>query len=86
MLRQHGFELRRPYTDILRDEIHELRAHLGTVQYRILFFFHEHSAVLSHGLVKKKATVPDKEIDLAVVRKTKYRANPDVHRCKEQLP
>lgn len=83
LLRQEGHDLRRPYADILRDGIHELRAHLGTVQFRILYFFHESTVVLSHGLIKKKAKVPNKEIDAAVLRKKKYRNNPMMHTHEE---
>jgi phage-related protein len=36
-----GHELRRPEADYLRDGIYELRVHLGTVNYRMLYFFHE---------------------------------------------
>src|SRR5438132_383583 len=39
LLEQFGFELRRPSADILRDGIWELRAKLGTVHNRILYFF-----------------------------------------------
>jgi len=35
-----GHELRRPEADYLRDDIDELRARRGRVQYRILYFFH----------------------------------------------
>src|SRR5687767_2845355 len=66
LLKQRGAELRRPHADILRDEIHELRARLGTVQYRMLYFFHGRTAVLSHGIIKKGAQVPAKEIELAI--------------------
>jgi putative component of toxin-antitoxin plasmid stabilization module len=34
-----GHELRRPEADYLRDGIHELRIHLGSVNYRLLYFF-----------------------------------------------
>ncbi len=36
-----GYEARRPHADYLRDGIYELRAKWGTVNYRILYFFHE---------------------------------------------
>jgi phage-related protein len=83
LLRQHGFDIRRPHADVLRDEIHELRTHLGTVQYRILYFYHDKVAVLSHGFVKKKAKVADVEIDLAISRKMKFRKNPERHSFEE---
>ena len=64
-----GNELRRPHADILRDGIYELRAKVGTVNYRMLYFFcGSDTACLSHGFTKKGA-VPDAEIDRAVGRK-----------------
>ena len=46
-----GHELRRPEADLLRDGIYELRARLGTVNYRMLYFFHGRSAaVLAHAI------------------------------------
>ena len=56
---------------------------MGTVQYRILYFYHQKDAVLSHGFAKKKAKVPDKEIDAAIERKTKYQQDPEGHRIEE---
>jgi phage-related protein len=35
-----GHELRRPEADFLRDGIYELRVRLGTVNYRMLYFFY----------------------------------------------
>lgn len=50
MLESLGHELRRPQSDILRDGIHELRVHLGHVNYRILYFFDGRTAtVLTSG-------------------------------------
>lgn len=48
-LAELGHELRRPEADLLRDGIYELRVRAGNVHYRILYFFHEGQAVLSHG-------------------------------------
>ena len=54
-LREMGHELRRPEADFLRDGIYELRASLGGVHYRILYFFHgAAAAVVSHGLAKER--------------------------------
>ena len=36
----HGHELRRPEADYLRDGIHELRVRFGSVNFRLLYFFH----------------------------------------------
>lgn len=84
-LAQFGHELRRPSADILRDEIHELRAKMGKVQYRILYFFHGREAVvLAHAIIKKGARVPRADIDLAVQRKEAFRLAPEVHTYHEE--
>ncbi len=75
-----GHELRRPEADLLRDGIHELRAALGGLNYRILYFFHGREAVvLSHGIVKQQAQVPEKEIDRAIERKSAFAKDPKGH-------
>ena len=54
LLGQLGHELRRPAADYLRDEIYELRAKQGHVQYRMLYFFHDRDVVvLAHALTKE---------------------------------
>jgi len=51
-----GHELRRPEADLLRDGIYELRARLGSVNYRLLYFFHGQTvSVIAHGLTKEAA-------------------------------
>jgi phage-related protein len=82
-LSEMGHELRRPEADILERGIHELRARLGTVQYRILYFFHQQTAVLSHGFIKEGSEVPMKEIELALRRKKAFDVDPDTHTHKE---
>jgi phage-related protein len=58
-LRDLGHELRRPEADYLRDGIYELRVRVGSVNYRMLYFFHENmAAVVSHGLTKEKRVPP----------------------------
>ena len=48
-LREVGHELRRPEADFLRDGIHELRATVRGVHYRVLYFFHKQiAAVVAH--------------------------------------
>ena len=81
-LKTMGHELRRPEADVLRDGIHELRARMGTINYRVLYFFHGQTAVLSHGLTKERE-VPDREIGLAIARKELFEANPLRHTLKE---
>lgn len=70
-LERLGHELRRPAADILRNKIHELRAKLGKVHYRILYFFYEQErnvACLTHGFTKE-GPVPDTEIEYAIEAK-----------------
>lgn len=78
-----GHELRRPEADYLRDGIYELRIRHQSVNYRILYFFHERGeAVVSHGLQKERA-VPPKEIEAARRRQETYRADPEQHAYEE---
>jgi phage-related protein len=78
-----GYELRRPEADYLRDGIYELRTRLGTVNYRMLYFFHGNiAAVVSHGLTKERA-LPPKEIDLAVQRQQQFSKSPIAHTHEE---
>ena len=85
-LAQLGHELRRPEADYLRDGIHELRWRLGSVNYRLLYFFHGREAVvLAHGLTKE-GRVPGKDIDLAVKRKSLFLEKPDEHAHHEESP
>jgi phage-related protein len=82
-LRELGHELRRPEADLLRDGIHELRASLQGVNYRILDFFHGTVAsIVSHGIVKERS-VPPKEIDRAMERKKRFEADPAKHGYEE---
>jgi len=82
-LRALGHELRRPEADLLRDGIYELRVRLGTVNYRMLYFFHGRiAAVLAHGLIKEKE-VPQRDLQLAVRRKRNFESDPERHTYKE---
>jgi phage-related protein len=65
-LAELGHEIRRPEADYLRDGIHELRAKHAGINYRILYFFHERDAIVSHGLVKQRSDVDPVDIDLAI--------------------
>jgi len=74
-----GHELRRPEADFLRDGVYELRARLGSVNYRILYFFHGRNvAVLAHA-VTKEDEIPAIEIDRALERKRMFVANPTAY-------
>lgn len=79
LLEAHGHELKRPHSAPLQDGIHELRIKFFKVNYRILDFFHERTAaVVSHGIAKEKE-VPKREIQLAVARMEKFKADPAKH-------
>jgi phage-related protein len=83
-LGERGHELRRPEADYLRDGIYELRVAMGSVNYRMLYFFcGTTAAVVSHGLAKEQA-VPAREIELARRRKDAFTRDPAAHTCEEQ--
>ncbi len=81
-LAELGHELRRPEADFLRDEIHELRVRHGSGHYRILYFFHEGRAVLSHGCTKEDI-VPPVEIDRAIENRRRFIQDPLKHTYEE---
>ena len=74
-----GHELRRPEADFLRDGIYELRVRRGSVNYRLLYFFHGRTvSVVSYGLTKE-ASVPATDINRAISAKAEFTANPAAH-------
>jgi len=83
-LEEQGYELRRPEADSLRDGIHELRVAFRGMQYRILYFFHEQRAIISHGL-KKESVVPSQQIDLAIERRARFESDPMQHTYRETI-
>jgi phage-related protein len=82
----NGHELRRPEADYLRDDIYEPRSRLGSVNYRVLYFFHGRTvAVVSHGFTKE-AEVPSREIAQAMKRKAAFIASPMKHTFIGDVP
>lgn len=82
-LERFGHELRRPTADLLEDGIYELRARVGRVNYRVLYFFHGRGvALLAHGLTKERE-VPRADLRRARDRKEKFEANPTRHTYRE---
>lgn len=80
-----GHELRRPEADYLRDNIYELRIRMGSVNYRLLYFFHRRTvSVVAHGLTKEFA-VPATDIKQAIIRKAAFTANPAAHTFKGEI-
>lgn len=75
----HGHELRRPESDYLRDGIYELRIRFGSINYRLLYFFHGRTvSVLALGLTKE-SSIPASNLQQAIVRKVAFTANPAAH-------
>lgn len=80
-----GHELRRPEADFLQNGIHELRIRLGSVNYRLLYFFHERTAsVVVHGCTKEDI-LPPTDIKRAIARKIAFTANPTTHTFKGEI-
>ena len=78
-LKDLGWEMTRPSSDTLHDGIHELRVRFGNVNYRLLYGFHETSiAVLTHGLVKTDS-VPEADINIAILRLKKFASDPAMY-------
>ena len=66
LLEEYGPNLRRPYADIVRGKIRELRIHQSSNQYRILYFFQvRNQIVLVHAFAKKSQQLKEKDIELA---------------------
>jgi phage-related protein len=66
ILEEKGPLLPRPYADLLKDGIHELRVKLSGDQIRILYFFcFEDFIILTNVFTKKTQKVPEKQIKIA---------------------
>jgi phage-related protein len=66
LLEEEGPHLKRPYADVVREKIRELRIHHSSNQYRILYFFHvRDQIVLAHAFSKKTQQLKEKDIELS---------------------
>lgn len=75
LLEEHGPNLKRPYADMLRDGIRELRCQQGHSNIRAFYFFFQgNKIIITHGLIKKTDRVPPAEIDRAVSYKRDFEA------------
>ncbi len=74
-----GHELRRPETDFLRGGVYELRAKLVSVNYRILYFFHDRDVAVFANAITKENEIPIVEINRALERKQIFVTNPAAH-------
>ena len=69
LLEEQVPNLKRPYADIVRGKIRELRIHHSSNQYRILYFFQVvDQIVIVHAFSKKTQQLKKKDIDLAEKR------------------
>jgi hypothetical protein len=73
-LQRQGPDFPRPYADVLRGKIRELRAGYGGLQLRFLYFFDGKSIVIVSGFLKKTSAVPEEEIARAERRMTDWLA------------
>jgi len=64
-LEKHGPDLPRPYADIVRGKIRELRVRFGSNSYRLMYFFYGKHIIMTHGFMKKTDRVPEREIKAA---------------------
>jgi hypothetical protein len=66
LLEEKGPLLPRPYADLLRNGIHELRIKLSGNQVRFLYFFcFQDFIVLTNSFTKTTSRVPEKQIRMA---------------------
>src|ERR1700756_5694648 len=65
-LAEMGHELRRPEADLLRDGIYELRARLGSINYRVMYFFHGRNVAVLGNAITKENEIPAVEINRAI--------------------
>lgn len=64
-LEKEGSDLPRPYADIVRGKIRELRVSFASNEYRFLYFFFSKRIIITHGFFKKGDKVPVGEIERA---------------------
>ena len=62
LLEREGPNLPRPYADLVRGKIRELRVSFGGLHHRFLYFFHGKHIIVTQGFVKKTAAIPLEEL------------------------
>lgn len=79
LLEEMGPTLPRPYADLLRDGVHELRIKLAGEQVRLLYFFcYRNYIILYHAFIKSTDRVPEKFIRRVIDYRASFlnRTNP----------
>jgi phage-related protein len=86
MLHEYGHELRRPTAEYIEGtDLYELRIKFHKTNLRILYFFHAQvAAVVSHGF-SKEGKLPPREIEIAIHRMNKFKADPARHTPREEV-
>lgn len=75
LLAQEGASLRRPHSDTVRGALKELRTRVGTLRYRVLYYFAlRDTAILLHGFVKKTDAISESDITVAERRMADYQS------------
>jgi len=64
-LGEEGPNLPRPFADVVKGKVRELRIVFGSNCYRFLYFFSKRRIVITHGFVKKTKRLPSGEIEKA---------------------
>jgi len=64
-LEQEGPDLPRPYADMVRGKIRELRVIFASNHYRFLYFFYGRQIIITHGFIKKTDRIVEDEIERA---------------------
>ena len=69
LLKIFGLDLRMPHSKKIKNGLFELRIR-GKQEVRIFYTFHKMSIILLHGFVKKSQKTPQKEIQIALKRRS----------------
>jgi len=64
-LEEEGPNLARPFADVVRGKIRELRVGFASNSYRFLYFFFGKKIIVTHGFFKKTNKIPLREIEMA---------------------
>jgi phage-related protein len=79
-VREEGYRVKMPTVERLEDGLCELRVKSERNNYRILFFFHNHRAILLPDIHRKdQRKLPRRIVEKALKQKAKFEADPYLH-------